>query len=70
MKRRRKHYRGRNRHHLQAKSKGGSNHVSNLLLMHIERHEAWHKIFKLMNLDEAIALLERCKRMKIKQQEE
>ncbi len=70
MKRRRRHYRGRNRHHLVPRSKGGRNHVSNLLLMHIDRHEAWHRLFKLMTVEEVIKLLQRCLSMKKIQREE
>lgn len=68
--RRRKHHKGRNRHHMLARSRGGNNHVSNLLLMHIERHAAWHKIFGLMTIEEAILLLKRCAAMKGRQKEE
>jgi hypothetical protein len=56
---------GRNRHHfLKAKSLGGDKSVNNLLLMHIERHEAWHKLFGLMSAEEALELLARAIRMK------
>lgn len=59
---------GRNRHHfLRPRSRGGDNSVNNLLLMHIERHEAWHKLFGLMTADEALELLSRAIRMKKKQ---
>ena len=61
----RRKYPGRNYHHfLLAKSLGGNRSVNNLLLMHIERHEAWHKVFGLMTAEEAVALLQRAVQMK------
>ena len=47
-----------------AKSLGGNRSVNNLLLMHMERHEAWHKVFGLMTAEEAVALLQRAVQMK------
>lgn len=61
---RKKRYAGRNRHHLLPRSRGGPNSNDNLLLIKIDRHEAWHKLFGLKDLDEAIALLERVKQWK------
>ena len=56
---------GRNRHHfLKAKSRGGDKSMNNMLLMQIERHEAWHKLFGLMSAEEAVELLARAIRMK------
>ena len=62
-----KRFANRNRHHLQAKSLGGSNHPSNLLLIDIDKHREWHRIFGLLNLEEVIALLQRLQRCKAKQ---
>lgn len=60
-----KHFVDRNKHHfLLARSKGGDNSFNNLLLMQVERHEAWHKIFGLMSAEEALVLLERVVRAK------
>ena len=68
MKRKYKHRKGRNRHHLfRAKCKHGSSEPYNMLLIDIERHEYFHKIFGLKSLDEVIALLQRIKRAKIAQ---
>jgi hypothetical protein len=64
MKTKRKHYKGRNYHHLRPKSKGGSSTTSNLLLIDIERHRAWHEIFGLKTLPEVINLLIRIERLK------
>lgn len=55
---------GRNRHHLIPKSRGGRNLLHNLLLIHVERHNAWHKMFGTLTLDEAITLLKRLRRAK------
>lgn len=63
-KKRKKHYPGRNRHHLVPRSRGGKKKLSNLLLMSIDRHDYWHKIFGNKTLDEVIALLQRIRRMK------
>lgn len=57
-------FQGRNYHHLKPRSLGGSNHVSNLLLIDIERHQYWHKLFGLKTLPEVINLLIRLERMK------
>jgi len=53
-----------NRHHLRPKSRGGDALESNLLVMDIERHNAWHFLFKNLTLDEIIELLERIRAMK------
>lgn len=63
----RKRYQGRNRHHLLPRSRGGSSSPDNLLLIKIERHNAWHEIFGLRNLDEVISLLQRVKHWKQRQ---
>lgn len=54
----------RNHHHLQNKSKGGSGHKQNLLLIDGNLHQRWHLVFGNHNLDEIIALLQRVKRAK------
>lgn len=57
---RRKRLVGRNRHHfLLPKSRGGGESIQNMLIMRIERHEAWHKLFGTMTAEEALALLQR-----------
>lgn len=61
---RKKRHNGRNWHHLKPVSRGGKYTAENLLLMHKDRHFFWHRIFGNMTLDEAIALLQRCKAMK------
>lgn len=64
---RRKRYPGRNRHHLVPKSRGGSNSLANILLLDIDRHMYWHKLFNLMTLEEVLELLQRVARMKARQ---
>ena len=65
---RRKRYPGRNRHHfLFPRCRGGKNTVQNLLLMHVDRHEAWHRLFGVMTAEEAVNLLLRAIRMKKRQ---
>jgi len=60
-----KHRKGRNCHHfLYPKSRGGDNSLSNLLLIDIEKHEAWHRLFKNATADEVLSLLERVVRAK------
>ncbi|RLA70037.1 MAG: hypothetical protein DRG30_09610 [Epsilonproteobacteria bacterium] len=56
--------RGLNRHHLTPKSVGGSNAVQNLLRIYIYKHQEWHRIFKLLTLEQVIELLKRVKRAK------
>ena len=53
-----------NKHHLKNKSRGGGNQDWNLILIDIERHQYWHRVFKNMSLEEVIELLCRLKRMK------
>lgn len=53
-----------NRHHLRPRSRGGDSLESNLLVMDIERHNAWHFLFSNLTLDETIELLERLRSMK------
>ena len=54
----------RNRHHLIPKSRNGKATPDNLLLMDIDKHKEWHRIFGLMTLDEVIELLIRLRRIK------
>lgn len=49
----------KNRHHIKAKSLGGSMDVWNLLILDEERHRALHFLFGNMNLLEIIELLQR-----------
>ncbi len=58
---------GRDRHHIVNKSNGGSNSRHNLLLIHIERHRAWHECFGNRSIREVIVALERLERAKKKQ---
>lgn len=62
-----KRYTDRNRHHLIPRSPGGDNALSNLLLIRIDRHVYWHKIFGTATLEEVLELLTRMKRMKERQ---
>ena len=59
MKKRKKHYEGRNRHHLVPLSRNGSNHLQNLLLIDMEKHEAWHKLWGTKTIEEVLRLLAR-----------
>jgi len=54
----------KNRHHLRPRSRGGDSLESNLLVMDIERHNAWHFLFQNQTLDEIIEALERLRSMK------
>lgn len=54
----------RNKHHLRARSHGGRNEKSNILLIKVERHEAYHKLFGNRSLESAIRLLIRILRAK------
>jgi len=55
---------GRNNHHLTPKSRNGKATPDNLLLINIDKHKEWHRIFGLMTLDEVIELLIRLRRIK------
>jgi len=55
---------GRNKHHLQPKSRLGRSTPGNLLLIDVEKHRCWHLMFGLRNLDEVIELLLRVRRFK------
>lgn len=54
----------RNKHHLIPKCRGGEKILSNLLLIDIERHNAWHALWGTRTLDEVIELLLRVKHAK------
>ena len=49
--------RSKNRHHIINKCRGGSKHESNLLVLDVEKHNAWHRIFKNMSFLDVIYLL-------------
>lgn len=55
---------GRNKHHLQNKCRNGRSSPGNLLLIDIERHRAWHKLFGNRDISEVIELLLRVRRFK------
>ena len=59
-----KQVQGRNHHHLTPRSRGGKSTSKNLLLIDIEKHQCWHKIFGLKTIEEVIAELQRLARMK------
>lgn len=66
-KRRNKHWQRKgkfNRHHIKNKCRGGRTTKENLLWMDIERHNAFHFLFKNMSFREVAALLIRCSEMK------
>ena len=55
----------RNRHHLTPQCRKGEAYygggIRNLLLIRISRHDAWHKAFGVMTLEEVIIFLVRCR---------
>jgi hypothetical protein len=53
-----------NRHHLTPKSRGGDRRSSNMLLIEVKRHDAWHYLWGNRTLDEVILLLQRLKQLK------
>lgn len=54
----------RNHHHLKNKCRGGLNTPNNLLLIKVERHKMWHKLFGNLSLNEVIDLLVRLREAK------
>jgi hypothetical protein len=58
---------GQTRHHIINRCHGGPNEEWNILWIYQEKHDLWHTLFKNYDLDGAIALLERVKRLKEKQ---
>lgn len=63
-KKRAKRLRGRNYHHIKNRCDGGTNDPENLLLIDKERHDYWHRVFKNLDLYEAIEMLIRLGKMK------
>lgn len=64
-KRKRKHH--TNRHHLVNRCMGGNSSKNNILIIDIDRHHAWHELFRNLDLDQVIDLLLRVKRAKFNQ---
>jgi hypothetical protein len=54
----------RNKHHLTPRSRGGDESPENLLLLKLDRHFYWHKLFGTKTLEEVILLLQRVHRAK------
>jgi hypothetical protein len=54
----------KNRHHIKAKSLGGTYSPKNLILLDENRHAAFHLLFNNMDFKDAAALLLRADRMK------
>lgn len=63
-----KRHAGRNQHHLKPVCRGGNGHAVNKLLLHVDRHEHWHKVFGTRTLEEVIFLLQRVRRAKQSQE--
>lgn len=57
-------FRWRNKHHLTPKSRGGTRHYRNMLLIDGHTHRKWHIVFGNRTLEEVIALLIRVQRAK------
>lgn len=55
-----------NRHHLTPRSRGGENLESNLILIKIERHNAWHRFWGNANLKEILFYLSHCSNKQFK----
>ena len=59
----------RNWHHLTPQARKGELYHgesrSNFILLRINRHKAWHRLFGLMTLEETITLLVRCREVSI-----
>ena len=53
-----------NHHHLKNRCHGGTSVMSNLLRMDERRHDAWHLLFKNMDLPQIIRLLQRLQKIK------
>lgn len=53
-----------NRHHIRAKSLGGSRCIQNLILLDENRHAAFHLLFGLKTFKQAAEVLLRADRMK------
>jgi hypothetical protein len=57
-------YPRRNKHHLLPRSRGGDNSPDNVLLLKVNRHFYWHRLFGARSLEEVILLLVRVHRAK------
>ena len=55
---------GKNRHHLINKCRGGDFSPSNILILNIEKHNEWHRLFKNSDPQYIIDVLTRMCRMK------
>lgn len=49
-----------NYHHLRPKSRGGLKIMSNMLHIKVCRHNAWHRMFHCLTLNEVIRHLKKC----------
>lgn len=58
---------GQTQHHITNKCRGGTKEAWNILWIYKEKHFIWHKLFKNSDLDEAIELLRRVRRLKNRQ---
>jgi len=50
-------YRKQSTHHIKSRSRGGSNNPDNLVIWDDTYHDAYHRLFKNLTLDEAIEML-------------
>jgi hypothetical protein len=57
-------YPGRCRHHMTPKAKGGDRHPSNLVLLSLDHHAAYHRLFGNLSWEQAIELMIRVHRRK------
>ena len=55
---------GQTRHHIVNRCNGGPSAEWNILWIYEEKHDLWHTLFKNNDLDGAIELLQRVKRLK------
>lgn len=55
------------RHHITAKTNGGNNHRSNIIMLWRDRHSYWHALFGNRSLEEIIEVLLRLKKFKDRQ---
>lgn len=58
---------GQTRHHIVNRCHGGTRDAWNILWVYQEKHDLWHTLFKDNDLDGAIELLQRVKRLKARQ---
>jgi hypothetical protein len=59
-----KSYPGRCKHHLTPKQHGGNRSPENLLLLSLDKHAAYHRLFGNLSIEQAIQLLVRVHRLK------